>query len=46
MVDQEGDFTRLVAQRPSHIFIQGFEYREAVDGREGVDIFQSEGPFE
>lgn len=25
---------------------KGFEYREAVDGRQGVDTFESEGPFD
>ncbi|KAL4074816.1 hypothetical protein V8B97DRAFT_2089162 [Scleroderma yunnanense] len=25
---------------------KGFDYREATDGREGVDIFKSEGPFD
>jgi hypothetical protein len=46
MVGEEGDFTLLVARQPTHVFIQGLEYREAVDGREGVDIFKSDGPFE
>ncbi|KAF9223470.1 hypothetical protein BS17DRAFT_767327 [Gyrodon lividus] len=27
-------------------FSKGFEYREAVDGRQGVDIFKAEGPFD
>lgn len=27
-------------------FFKGFEYREAVDGSQGVEIFQTEGPFE
>ncbi|KAG9315261.1 Fph type histidine kinase [Chiua virens] len=25
---------------------KGFEYREAVDGRQGVEIFQADGPFD
>jgi len=25
---------------------KGFEYREAVDGRQGVETFESEGPFD
>lgn len=27
-------------------FLKGFEYREAPDGRQGVEIFRTEGPFE
>lgn len=26
--------------------LKGFEYREAVDGHQGVEIFQADGPFE
>ena len=28
------------------ISFQGFEYREAVDGHEGVQLFESDGHFE
>lgn len=27
-------------------FLKGLEYREAGDGRQGVEIFEAEGPFE
>jgi len=45
VVGEEGDLAHLVTQYPIDV-IQGFEYREAVDGRQGVDTFESEGPFE
>lgn len=38
---QSGD-----VQRRFLTFLKGLEYREAVDGRQGVEVFRAEGPFE
>ena len=27
-------------------FLKGYEYRDAVDGRKGVSLFEEDGPFE
>ena len=29
-----------------YLFFQGYEFREAVDGREGVQLFETDGQFE